>query len=68
MGDDGTRCRCILDLARVIDYAFPLSDLVDSGYTQRAVEAARHAALEELRGFSLRACRVSQNVNLLSLP
>ena len=48
-GDGGTRCRCMLDLARVIDYAFPPSGLVDSGYAQRAVEAARHAALEERR-------------------
>ena len=46
---DGTRCRCILNPARVIYYAFPPSDLVGSGYARRAVEAARHASLEERR-------------------
>jgi len=44
-GDDGTRSGCIIQLAQVLDYAF-FSDLVDSGYAQRAVDAARHAALE----------------------
>ena len=48
-GDDGTRSRCILHLARVIDYAFPPSGLVGSGCARRAVQAARRAALEGRR-------------------
>ena len=43
------RRRCILCLARVLDDSFPASDLLGSGYAQRAVEAARRAALKERR-------------------
>jgi len=47
--DGGLRRRCILFLARVLDDAFPASDLLGSEYGRRAVEAARHAALKECR-------------------
>ena len=47
-GDD-LRRRCILFLARVIEDDFPASDFLGSKYARRAVDAARHAALEERR-------------------
>ena len=46
---DGLRRRCIVRLARVLDDAFTASGLLGSGYAQRAVEAAHHAALKEYR-------------------
>ena len=45
--DDGLRRGCILHLAQILDDLFTASGLLGSGYAQRAVEVARHAALKK---------------------
>ena len=52
----------ILRLARVIGDAFAASELLGSGYAQRAVEAARHAAQAEREADELDEARAAEEV------